>query len=89
MEFIASPAGVFGLLAASMLSSYIGGNLKNDKPLPQSEISIWIWCSIVGIILLFLTNGQVPLPPQGFGIIILLTVCSLCSATVLVYTSFN
>ncbi len=89
MNFITSPAGAFGLLAASMLSSYIAGNLKNDKPLPQSEISTWVCFSIVGIFLLFLINGPAPLPPQGFGIIVLLIICSLCSGTVLVYTSFN
>ncbi len=89
MNFIASPAGAFGLLATSMLSSYIGGNLSKNKPLPQTEISIWVCCSIVGIFLLFLINGPITLPPQAFGAIILFMVCSLCSATVLVYYSFN
>lgn len=89
MNFIVSPAGAFGISTVCMLSSYIAGNIKKGKDLPTSEISSWVCCSIVGIILVFLTNGSVPLPPQGLGIIILLVVCSLCSATVMVYTSFN
>ncbi len=89
MNFIASPAGAFGLSAVCMLSSYIAGNIKNDKSIPQTETSAWVCCSIVGIFLLFLTNGPFPLPPQGFGIIILLTVCSLSSSSWLTYTSFK
>ncbi len=89
MNFIASPAAAFGLSAVCMLSSYIAGNIKNGKSIPQTETSAWVCCSIVGILLLFLTNGPLPIPPQAFIVIILLASCSLCSGSWLVYTSFK
>ena len=89
MEIIASPAGAFGFSTICLLSIYIGANISKNKPIPQSETSIWVCCSIVGIFLLFLANGPIPIPTQGYFVIILLTFCTLYSSSVLVYSSFS